>query len=178
MAFFLEKVVFNYNNTPQRAISYLKPNDFQSSLDDVKLPDRIKEPSFEEQYENQKSYERDKNQPQKGSYCFLMKNLSTKVFEKSFDLIPGQLYKIKDVKAGFKPYLYQLEDLRGRAKDGYFYREQLILRKEPPLPGEFFQVESILGKRKKSGKVQYLVKYLNYDSSFNRWIDEADLFDD
>ena len=172
----LTKIVLNYNNTPQKALQNLKPSDFNSSLDDVKLPDVPKEPSFIVQFENQKEYERNKDLPQKGDYCFLASNPSTKVFDKSFDLVPGQLYRIKRVKAGFKPYLYKLEDLKGREKGGYYYRQQLILRKEPPQPGKFFKVEKILGKRKNQGKVQYLVKYLHYDDDFNRWVDEAKLF--
>jgi Integrase core domain/Chromo (CHRromatin Organisation MOdifier) domain len=174
----LKNIVLNYNNTPQSALKNLKPSDFSSSLDDVKLPDEPKEPNFIEQFKNQKEYEKNSNLPQKGDYCFLGSHPPTKVFEKSFDLIPGQLYKIKRVKAGFKPYLYKLQDLKGREKAGYYYREQLIIRKEPPQPGTFFQVEKILGKRKSKGKVQYLVKYLNYDDSFNKWINEEDLFKD
>ena len=174
----LKKIVTNYNNTPQSVLKNLKPNDFQSSFDDVKLPDEPKEPNFLVQYKNQKKYEKNKNLPQKGDYCFLSSNPSTKVFEKSFDLVPGQLYRIKRVKAGFKPYLYKLEDLKEREKDGYYYRQQLIIRKEPPQPGKFFQVEKILGKRKNRGKVQYLVKYLHYEDDFNQWINEEDLFDD
>ena len=172
----LKKIVLNYNKTPQAPLKNLKPSDFNSSLDDVKLPDEPKEPNFMEQFANQKEYEKDPNLPQKGDYCFLGSNPPTKVFEKSFDLIPGQLYKIKRVKAGFKPYLYKLEDLKGREKDGYYYREQLIIRKEPPQPGKFFKVEKILGKRKRQGKVQYLVKYLHYQDDFNQWVNEEDLF--
>ena len=173
----LDKIVYNYNNSPQSALKNLKPSDFKSNLDDVKLPDEPKEPNFIEQFRNQKEYERNKNLPQKGDYCFLGSNPPTKVFEKSFDLIPGQLYRIKRVKAGFTPILYKLEDLKGREKDGYYYRQQLIIRKLPPEAGKFFEVEKILGKRKKKGKVQYLVKYLHYDEDFNKWIDEEDLFE-
>lgn len=175
--FYLEKVVSNYNNIPKSYLNDLKPNDFKSSADDIKIPFTEEVPNFEEQFENQKEYEANKNLPQKGTYCFLKQHLSTEVFEKSFDLIPGQLFKIKRVLAGYKPYLYQLENLKGRIKDGYYYREQLILRKEPPQPGRFFQVEKILGKRKKQGKVQYLVKYLHYENDFNTWVNEEDLFD-
>lgn len=172
----LKKIVLNYNNTPQKALKNLKPSDFKSSFDDVKLPDEPKEPSFIVQYQNQKKYEKNKNLPQKGDYCFLSSHPSTEVFQKSFDLVPGQLYRIKRVKAGFKPYLYKLEDLKGREKDGYYYRQQLILRKEPPQPGKFFKVEKILDKRKNNGKVQYLVKFLHYDDDFNQWLDEEELF--
>lgn len=172
----LQKIVENYNSTPQAALKNLKPSDFNSSLDDVKLPDEPKEPNFIEQFKNQKEYEKNSNYPQKGDFCFLSSHPPTKVFQKSFDLIPGQLYVIKRVKAGFKPFLYKLEDLKGREKDGYYYRDQLILRKEPPQPGKFFKVEKILDKRKKLGKVQYLVKYLHYDNDFNKWINEEDLF--
>jgi hypothetical protein len=174
----LTKIVNNYNNTPQKPIKNLKPSDFKSSFDDVKLPDKPIEPNFIEQHKNQKEYEKNSNLPQKGDYCFLGSNPSTKVFEKSFDLVPGQLYRIRRVKAGFKPYLYKLENLKGKEKDGYYYREQLIMRKEPPQPGKFFEVEKILKKRKNKGKVQYLVKYKHYEDDFNTWVDEEDLFKD
>lgn len=175
---YLQKVVSNYNNTPKSYINNQTPNDFQSSFDDVKIPWRPKEPDFATQVKNQKKYGANKNLPQPGSYCFLKKHLRTEVFEKSFDLIPGQLYRIKRVLAGFKPYLYKLENLKGRLKDGYYYRQELILRKEPPQPGKFFQVEKIIGKRKNHGKVQYLVKYLHYEDDFNTWVNEEDLFHD
>jgi Integrase core domain/Chromo (CHRromatin Organisation MOdifier) domain len=176
--YFLMKVVHNYNETPKSYINNLKPNDFQSSLDDVKIPWRPKEPDFEDQFENQKEYESNLQLPQVGTFCFLQQHLRTDVFQKSFDLMPGQLFRIRRVLAGFKPYLYQLENLKGRPKDGYYYRQQLILRKEGPQPGKFFQVEKILGKRKHQGKVQYYVKYLHYENDFNTWVNEEDLFDD
>lgn len=177
--FLLKKVVNNYNNTPQTALKNLKPSDFKSSFDDVKLPDDPKTPNFIEQFQNQKKYEGNMNLPQVGDFCYLSaQRQPNKVFEKSVDLIPGQLYKIKLVKAGYEPYLYKLENLKGREKEGYYYRQQLVLRKEPPQPGKFFQVEKILNKRKTNGKVEYLVKYLHYEDEFNTWVKEEDLFDD
>ena len=39
----LDKIVYNYNNSPQSALKNLKPSDFKSNLD-VNLPDEPKEP--------------------------------------------------------------------------------------------------------------------------------------
>ena len=41
----------------------------------------------------------------------------------------------------------------------------------------FSEVETVLKKRKKNGRTQYLVKYLGWDKKYNAWVDETDLKD-
>ena len=40
---------------------------------------------------------------------------------------------------------------------------------------DVYKIEEILKKRKKGRRVQYLVKWLGYPSSFNSWIFSSDL---
>lgn len=175
---FLEKVVQNYNKLKQKSLKNHSPDEFQSHVDDVLLPDVIKQPNFEIQIENQRKYEENPNLPQVGSYCFLAKNVTSRSFEKSYDLLKGQLFQIRRVLAGYEPRLYQLQNLKGVKFPGYYYSPQLIFQKFGPQKGNFFQVEKIKNKRKRKGVTEYLVSYKGYDKSFDTWVKDIDLFSD
>lgn len=70
--------------------------------------------------------------------------------------------------------LYRLESLLGVEIEGFFYRQELI--PAPDLRNEdFFVVDAIHESRTRNGDKEYMVSYLGYDSSFDRWIKEKDL---
>ena len=67
----------------------------------------------------------------------------------------------------FNPLTYVLEDYQGNKIKGGFYEEELQLTKYP----DAYLVEKVL--RKKGDKV--LVKWLNFDSTHNSWINKNDI---
>ena len=68
------------------------------------------------------------------------------------------------------------------AIDGYsnaFYPEELQQVDEPEeIKANKYVVEKIVGKRKKKGRIEYLVKWLNYDKSKNTWETRKSLVED
>ena len=71
-----------------------------------------------------------------------------------------------------QPVTYRLEDQNRDIIKGSFYEEEL--QKVKSLP-ESFKLEKIIRKRRKSGRMQYFVKWLDYPDSFNSWINASDI---
>ena len=71
-----------------------------------------------------------------------------------------------------RPPVYLIKDDHGEILEGTFYAEELqkVIKTD-----DVYKIETILKKRKKGRRVQYLVKWLGYPESFNRWIFKKDL---
>ena len=71
-----------------------------------------------------------------------------------------------------RPPVYVVKDDHDEILEGTFYGEELqkVIKKD-----DVYKIEEILKKRKKGRRVQYLVKWLGYPSSFNSWIFSSDL---
>ena len=83
-----------------------------------------------------------------------------------------EIFRITKVLVNERPIVYEIEDYGGEAIRGTFYRQELQVVKEP----ESFKIEKILETRKrKGGKKQFFVKWLDYPDSFNSWINEEDM---
>ena len=70
------------------------------------------------------------------------------------------------------PSVYLVKDDHGKILEGTFYAEEL---QKFIMTDDVYKIETILKKRKKGRKVQYLVKWLGYPESFNSWIFKQDL---
>ena len=70
------------------------------------------------------------------------------------------------------PPVYLVKDDHGEILEGTFYDEELqkVIKTD-----DVYKIETILKKRKKGRKDQYLVKWLGYPESFNSWIVKQDL---
>ena len=68
--------------------------------------------------------------------------------------------------------VYLIKDDHGEILEGTFYAEKLqkVIKTD-----DVYKIETILKKRKKGRRVQYLVKWLGYPESFNSWIFKQDL---
>ena len=71
-----------------------------------------------------------------------------------------------------KPPVCLVKDDHGEILEGTFYAEELqkVIKTD-----DVYKIETILKKRKKGRRVQYLVKWLGYPESFNSWIFKQDL---
>jgi hypothetical protein len=70
------------------------------------------------------------------------------------------------------PPVYLVKDDHGEIREGTVYAEEL---QKGIKTDDVYKIETILKKRKKGRKVQYLVKWLGYPESFNSWIFKQDL---
>ena len=70
------------------------------------------------------------------------------------------------------PPVYVVKDDHGEILEGTFYAEELqkVIKTD-----DVYKIETILKKRKKERRVQYLVKWLGYPDTFNSWIYRSDL---
>lgn len=90
----LDNVVNQLNNRPMAKLNGLRPIDFQSVYDDVKLPRtneacdgqvNLNKPSASTMQANQKDYEMSGNKFQLNSFVYVTRK-KTNAFSKSFDL--------------------------------------------------------------------------------------------
>ena len=81
-----------------------------------------------------------------------------------------ELFRIDRIKHETYPRTFYLRDLGGEPVKGIFYESELIPSELPPT----YDVK-ILRSRTVKGKKQHLVSWEGYPSSFNSWINAADL---
>ena len=63
---------------------------------------------------------------------------------------------------------YKIKDLNGEIIDGIFYQQELQKTKNT---SEIYIIERIIRKNRR----KYLIKWRNYSSDFNSWIDKDDV---
>lgn len=100
-------------------------------------------------------------------------DLAKKTFEKSY--LPNytqEVFKIRSVKRG-TPTSYQLEDRKGEHVLGKFYRENFSRAKLPVK-----RIANVWDTRKRRGKMEYWVTYVDEDPRAHEWITEADLVEE
>ena len=70
------------------------------------------------------------------------------------------------------PPVYSLEDDSGSIIQGTFYEQEL---QKVNVSENVYKIDSIVGKRKVNGKVQYLVRWKGYSSEFDSYVDQRDV---
>ncbi|XP_064598803.1 uncharacterized protein LOC135465490 [Liolophura sinensis] len=72
-----------------------------------------------------------------------------------------------------QPAVYTLEDLNGDQLLGTFYETEL--QPVTAAVDKFYQVEKILKRERRRGKLYYWVKWVGYPPSFNSWVPATDV---
>ena len=91
-------------------------------------------------------------------------------FEKAYIInYTDKVYIIKEVKKTL-PYTYIVEDDKGKVHKGSFYEQDLQKAKT-----DRFRVEKIIRWKTINGKRYGLVKWMEYDDSYNSWEPEEEL---
>lgn len=152
----LDDFAYSYNRTYHRSIG-MAPNDVNSS--------------------NQESVWRklygfrEATQPELAVGLAVRISKNRNRFEKSARANwQKEIFYIAEALKGDPP-VYRLRDYGGESIEGRFYREELQPVKEP----QTWRIEKIIRRRKRSGTVQYLVRWLGYGSQFDSWIDKKDI---
>jgi hypothetical protein len=164
----LPLIVFNINNTENKALNYLVPAEVNSpSADPIIREERRK---VDESGGKKVKKEVIKDFP---IGAFVYADFPDEPFVKSFDFARGMVFIVSDVNKSEKPYLYSLKELNEKPVKKKYYSWQLRAAQDPykePLP-----IEKIIKERKKGTKKEYLVKWLFYDNSYNTWITKKQL---
>ena len=71
------------------------------------------------------------------------------------------------------PITYGLKSFDNEPVSGSFYHEEM---QKVDKSDNVYPIERIVNKRTRNGVVEYRVKYMGFDNSFNEWIKEADLY--
>ena len=79
-----------------------------------------------------------------------------------------EIFVIYDIKYSNVPYYY-LKDLNGEKIEGSFYEQEL--QKTNFKKYNYYIIEKVL----KTSNDKAYVKFRNYDSSFNSWINKSDI---
>ena len=69
------------------------------------------------------------------------------------------------------PVAYTVKDLLQRPIEGTFYEEELQKVKRP----DIFRIQTVLKKRTKNKKMEYLVHWSGYGPDFDSWIQSSDI---
>ena len=71
-----------------------------------------------------------------------------------------------------RPPVCLVKDDHGEILEGTFYAEEIqkVIKQD-----DVYKIQSVLKKRRKGRRVQYLVKWLGYPEFFNSWIFKQDL---
>ena len=94
-------------------------------------------------------------------------SLDKKIFEKECTQAwSEQIYQIADI-VGSSPIVYKLSQLNGSPVIGTFYEKQLRLTNQ-----KIYRIEKVISRRTLNGKRQSLVKWRDYDDTYNSYIDE------
>lgn len=70
------------------------------------------------------------------------------------------------------PPVYQLKDLQEEAIKGIFYEQEL---QKVNKQDDTYQIEAILKKRKRKGKLEYFIKWKGFPEKFNQWLLASEL---
>lgn len=81
-----------------------------------------------------------------------------------------EIFEITSVKLT-QPPVYHLKDYSDEAIKGTFYEPELQKVTAPKV----YKIREILKERRRKGRIQYLVSWEGYPSSFNQWITKAQL---
>ena len=81
-----------------------------------------------------------------------------------------EIFTVHKVKRT-QPPVYVLKDFHDEVLEGTFYEQEL--QKVKVSKEKLYLVESVLDKRTRRGKTEYLVKWKGYPDSFNQWVTDV-----
>ena len=85
----------------------------------------------------------------------------------------GEIFKItkRYLRDGIP--VYRVADLVDEDVTGGFYTGEL--QKVIVNENDYYKIEKILRKRKRKGRTEYLVRWLNFPPKFDQWVDSSQL---
>ena len=85
-----------------------------------------------------------------------------------------EVFTITAFKKSVPHYVYRIQDFNGEPIKGTFYNYQLQ-KIQTPDKDDLWQIEKVLKTRKRSQKLERLVKWFGYSDKFNSWVADEDI---
>ena len=154
----------SYNNTPHRSLGYKLPSEISKANEEIIWMNKIR------------------NQPNNyppSRFKFGIGQMVRIAYKRHlydrdyYEKWTTELFRISAQKLKENLPLYRLVDLMNDTIDGYFAEQELqyVNKNENVL----WNIDKILKKRKRKGRIEYLVSFQGYPSKFNSYIPESDI---
>ena len=158
----IDKIVESYNASPHRSIG-MAPNDVNHKTEQAAFQRLYRSHDINSLFNGRF---RDKQWYHVGDSVRMKYVLQP--FDKSYYPTFGdQVFTVSRVVKGPYRFLYKVKDWQGKEVDRAFYREELLLIDKDT----DYRIEKVI--RRRGSKA--LVKFLNYPSSANEWINASDI---
>ena len=158
----LDKIVEGYNKSQHRMLDMRTPIDVHLLN---KWPD-IKRLTIKIYKRHMKTIKSVSNELPLGQVVRIQASRHT--FSRALDVRNTyELFKVTKVNRNHIPTTYNLSDLDGDVINGVFYRPELT-----PVEDKGLYSIEILKTRKRKGKKQYLIRYVNFPASSKKWVNE------
>ena len=161
----LQDFVDSYNNTKHRSIQ-AKPSEVSANNEDK---------IWKLLYVPKKTKKISKSNTSLKTGDLVRISFTRGVFDRGYNQKwSEELFKIVKRLDRQKP-VYILKDLQDRDIKGTFYPREI--QKVDKKDNSLYKIEKILGKRKRKGRTQYLVRWLGYGKDFDSYVDAKDIKD-
>ena len=163
----LPKIVQAYNFTKHRGLNYRTPTDIHLLTEWSDIVTAFK---LMYKYRKKRVSKSLSTVLRKGAHVRIVSSYVTKnrFFKEANIRNTREIFKIAKINRTH-PVTYSLQDLENKRIDGGFYKEELI----PVENSGKYRIE-ILRTREKGGKIEYLVKSIDYPQSCNKWVDRLE----
>lgn len=164
----LPALVRTYNKRPHRSLGGLTP-----AAADLPENEARVQATFHERYAKLAALRR-QNLPLKVGQLVRVKTEAKKISSsaRAYALqFHGEYFRIIRINRTLPVAMYYLSSLdTGEHIEGGFYANEL-----QPQKGDVFRIESVLGRRRRRGRREILVKWRYFGPRWNEWIPETDL---
>ncbi|MES9885142.1 MAG: DDE-type integrase/transposase/recombinase [Sedimenticola sp.] len=166
----LQDVVKTYNSTPHRSLNYTAPKDVNTSNEAdlwafMYLKPQSRTTTYKRTYDAKFKYQKDAM-----VRISHLKNVFTRSYQEHWS---AEIFKIRSRFLIQGIPLYKLKDFKDEIVKGNFYEEELqkVAKEEDSL----WFIERKVRKRKRDGKIEWLVKFEGWPDKYNMWISEEDI---
>ena len=167
----LQKFVNSYNATPHTSLNYIAPKDVRKENE----ADLFAHMYLQNKSNKTKSYKNTYKTKFKLKIDSLVRISHVKQpFSRAFQQQwSAEIFKVRKRFLKQNIPLYQLTDFLNEPVIGNFYQSEL--QKVEKDENTLWFIEKKIRKRKRAGKIEWLVKYEGWPDKYNQWILENDI---
>lgn len=164
----LQDIVKVYNSTPHRSLNNIQPKDVSKTNEaDIWAYMYLKPKKITSK--KPRSYHFKANDFVRISYISML-------FDRSYDEhFTREIFKVSRRFRMQAIPVYRIKEYDGTSIKGLFYESEMVkVNKDEDV---MWYVEKKIRKRKRNGRVQWLVKFEGWPNKYNQWLNEEDITD-